>query len=102
MIGKKIIITWNGNPGTISSGGLHTSKLQLELKYGYPGRVTLKITRSIQHARHTAVHAMELAGKKIMLKKQRVKGRSTENGLKAGVPVPSKTRHIPISTSYLE
>src|SRR5713226_8587743 len=68
MIRKKIIITWNGNPGMISSGGLHMSKLQLELKYGYPGHVTLKITCSIQHARDTAVHAMELVGKNYVKK----------------------------------
>ena len=101
-IGKKIIITWNGNPGIISSGGLHMSKLQLELKYGYPGHVTLKITHSIQHARHTAVHAMELVGKKIMWKKQCMKGRSMVSGSRADVPVPSKSRRIPIPTPYWE
>jgi hypothetical protein len=66
MIEKKLTITWNGNPGTTSTSGLHMSKLQLELKSGFLGHTTLKIVHFIQRVRYSVVRAMEQGGKSIM------------------------------------
>ncbi len=99
-IKKKVVITWNENPGTTSTSGLHTSKPWLELKSGSLGHTTLKIAHFIQRARYSVAHATELGEKNIMWKRKCMKGRSTASRSRAGALVLSKSRCIPIPTPY--